>query len=571
MRIAGQDSSIPAPAAGGEARGRRCILSRMGLAGATEKYRLGERIGGGGMAEVFEATLVGVAGFERPVAVKRMLPALSSDPTFGAMFVNEARIASLLHHANIVTVLDFDRDGDGRFFLVMELIRGMDLRQLVDSGLLPVEVSVHITCEMLRGLDYAHELEHDGKRLGIVHRDISPHNVMISWDGQVKLVDFGIAKAVAATGVSRSGTLKGMLAYMSPEQAGALELDGRSDVFAVGVVLHELLTGERLFRGSTEPEVLARVLTQPIPRPGERRAGVPPAFDAAGMSMLERDRDRRAASAHHALEALLETASARGGLELERLLGERFPDRARKRRPATAGSAGRPSGRPLATPSDPTAVTGTPSGSPPPPAPPIAGASGEGTLPARPASIGTLTTRAPEVANPVELPAAPRPPARPWRAGLLLALVAAAATVGALLLYKTRGDRGETVAAEPSLPAAPADAADALAPIAIADAAPQPVPTAPAPADAAPKPRGDRAGSGGRKEKDRTPGLLEVRVEPWAVVSVDGRGYGQTPADIKLSPGPHRVSLKNREAGKAETVPVTIQSGRTTPLHRNWD
>jgi serine/threonine protein kinase len=527
----------------------------MGLAGATEKYRLGERIGGGGMAEVFEATLVGVAGFERPVAVKRMLPALSSDPTFGAMFVNEARLASLLHHANIVTVLDFDRDGEGRFFLVMELIRGMDLRQLVDSGVLPVEVSVHIACEMLRGLDYAHELEHDDKRLGIVHRDISPHNVMISWDGQVKLVDFGIAKAVAATGVSRSGTLKGKLAYMSPEQAGALELDGRSDVFAVGVVLHELLTGERLFRGSTEPEVLARVLTQPIPRPSERRAGVPPPVDDAVMGMLERDRDRRVASAHDALEALLATASARGGLELERLLGERFPDRARKRRAATAASAP-PGGRPPATPTDPTSVPDTPSGSPPPPAPPIAAE--QATLPARPASIGTIAS------HPVETPASRAP--RPWRAGLLLALVAAAATAGALLLYKTRGADPAKLTSEPALPA-PADAAAAAIPLVVPDAAPVPA----APADAAPQPRPERTSTGGRKEKDRTPGLLEVRVEPWAEVSVDGKRYGPTPADIKLSPGPHRVSLKNREAGKSETVPVTIHSGRTTPLHRDWD
>ena len=528
----------------------------MGLAGPTEKYRLGERIGGGGMAEVFEATLVGVAGFERPVAVKRMLPALSSDPTFGAMFVNEARIASLLHHANIVTVLDFDRDGEGRFFLVMELIRGMDLRQLVDSGLLPVEVSVHIAGEMLRGLDYAHELEHDGKRLGIVHRDISPHNVMISWDGQVKLVDFGIAKAVAATGVSRSGTLKGKLAYMSPEQASALELDGRSDVFAVGVVLHELLTGERLFRGSTEPEVLARVLTQPIPRPGERREGIPPAVDEAVMRMLERDRERRFASAHQALEALLAVASARGGLELERLLGERFPDRARKRRPATAGS---PSGRPLATPTDPTAVTDTPSGSPPPPAPPPASA-GDLTVPARPASRGTLT--APASAGPVaahDAPTATPGPARPWRAGLLVALAAAAVTAGALLFYKTRGTGGERVAAEPALPAAP-DAAPPR-PALQADAAPPVATDAAPPRDPPPV----------KKEKDRTPGLLEVRVEPWAEVSVDGKGYGPTPADIKLAPGPHRVSLKNREAGKSETVPVTIHPGRTARLRRDWD
>jgi serine/threonine protein kinase len=525
----------------------------MGVAGPTEKYRLGERIGGGGMAEVFEATLVGVAGFERPVAVKRMLPSLSSDPTFGNMFVNEARIASLLHHANIVTVLDFDRDPEGRFFLVMELIRGMDLRQLADSGLLPLDVAVHIACEMLRGLDYAHELEHEGKRLGIVHRDISPHNVMISWDGQVKLVDFGIAKAVAATGVSRSGTLKGKLAYMSPEQAGALELDGRSDVFAVGVVLHELIAGERLFRGSTEPEVLARVLTQPIPRPGEKRAGVPAAIDDAVMGMLERDRERRLPSAHHALEALLATASARGVLELERLLAERFPDRARKRRAATAGS-----GRAvLATPTDATAVADTPSGSPPPPAPSrsslIAAAE---TVPARPAALGTLT--APRSTHAAETP---RSPVRPWRAGLLVALLAAAGTAGVLLLYNARGAEPDKVADEPHIAAPP-------------DAAPKPPPAAPADAavpvalpDAAPPPRDKTA----PKQKDREPGLLSVRVEPWAEVSVDGKSYVPTPLDMKLSPGPHRVSLRNKEAGKSENVPVTIRPGRTTPIHRDWD
>src|SRR5690606_108467 len=279
------------------------ILGQMGEE-ATARYRLGERIGGGGMAEVFEGTLVGAEGFARPVAVKRMLPQLSSDPTFGQMFINEARIASLLHHANIAGVLDFDRDEQGRYFLVMELIQGVDLRQLMDTGRLPVPVSVHIAAEMLRGLSYAHELEQDGRRLGIVHRDISPHNVMVSWDGAVKLVDFGIAKALAATGISRTGTIKGKLAYMSPEQAGALELDGRSDLFAVGVVLHELLTGDRLFRGSTEPEVLARVLTQPIPRPSELAPDVDPQLDAVVLRMLERDRDQRYADAHQALDAL---------------------------------------------------------------------------------------------------------------------------------------------------------------------------------------------------------------------------------------------------------------------------
>ena len=132
------------------------------------------------MAEVFEAELLGAEGFARPVAIKRVLPTLSADPAFGAMFVNEAQIASLLHHENIVSVLDFDRDENGRYFIVMELVRGIDLRALLRSGPMPYEVSALVVSKVLDGLSYAHELERNGRRLGIVHRDISPHNVMIS-------------------------------------------------------------------------------------------------------------------------------------------------------------------------------------------------------------------------------------------------------------------------------------------------------------------------------------------------------------------------------------------------------
>jgi len=299
----------------------------------SERYQLVARIGGGGMAEVFEAALVGAEGFVRPVALKRIQPSFSSDPKFGRMFVNEARIASLLHHANIAAVIDFDRDEEGRYFLVMELIRGVDLRRLMDTDVIPTGIAVYIAAEMLRGLDHAHELEQNGRRLGIVHRDISPHNVMISWDGAIKLVDFGIAKAVAATGASRAGTIKGKIAYMSPEQARAHEVDGRTDVFAVGVVLHEMLTCERLFRGETDAETLARVLAQPIPRPSELSPGTPADLDVAVMGMLTRDRDARFPSAHAALEALLATSatSLRAGLELEQLLAARFPGEAPRR------------------------------------------------------------------------------------------------------------------------------------------------------------------------------------------------------------------------------------------------
>ncbi len=396
----------------------------------SQKYHLGGRIGGGGMAEVFEATLVGAEGFLRPVAVKRIQPSLSSDAMFGQMFVNEARIASLLHHANIAAVLDFDRDEEGRYFLVMELIRGVDLRRLADTGRLPIAIAVHIAGEMLRGLDYAHELEQDGRRLGIVHRDISPHNVMVSWDGSIKLVDFGIAKAMAATGISRAGTIKGKVAYMSPEQAHAMELDGRTDVFAVGVVLHELLVGERLFRGNTEPEILARLLNQPIPRPTELAPEVPADLDHVVMKLLERDRDARYLTAHAALEALLATSvsSPRAGLELEQLMGERFPGEAPRRRGAAELM-------------NPAAMA---------PTLPAARAVGQ-TLPAGPAGMAAraapmFTPTGPAAAG--VTPAAfgerafsPVPPAArrrsrglPWRAGAVLALVAAAATTAALMI-----------------------------------------------------------------------------------------------------------------------------------------
>ncbi|MBT8493113.1 MAG: serine/threonine protein kinase, partial [Deltaproteobacteria bacterium] len=290
------------------------------------------------MAEVFEAEIVGTAGFARQVAIKRMLGPLSADPAFAEMFVNEARIASLLHHPNVVAVLDFDRDDDGQLYLAMEMVKGVDLRSLADTGRVPVPVAAHVIGEVLRGLAYAHELVDGGKHLGIVHRDISPHNVMLSWSGAVKIVDFGIAKAVAATNASRSGSLKGKVAYMSPEQAHGSDLDGRSDVFAVGVMFHELLTGRRLFDGGTEAEILAHLLTRPIPRPRDLEPKVPEELDHLCMAMLERDVQARVLSARVAMENMRASpiSSVRGSDDLRDLLRVRFSDRA----PAAAELSG---------------------------------------------------------------------------------------------------------------------------------------------------------------------------------------------------------------------------------------
>lgn len=279
------------------------------------------------MAEVYRAMLRGAEGFERAVAIKRVLPGLSSDASFGEMFVREARLASQLNHPNIATVHDFDRDDDGCLFIVMELVDGKDLRSLSRSGELPIPIVTHVVAELLRALDYAHSLEHEGQPMRLVHRDVTPHNVLISWQGAVKLTDFGIARAFAESPLTNTGVVKGKAAYLSPEQARADgEIDGRSDLFAVGVILHELLSGDRLFgvsKGAPDMVVVRRVLKMDIP-PLEN---VSPELQAVANRLLERDRDKRYPYAKAALEELLgcPEISARAPLDLAALMVSRFP------------------------------------------------------------------------------------------------------------------------------------------------------------------------------------------------------------------------------------------------------
>jgi serine/threonine protein kinase len=289
------------------------------------RYRLGPRLGTGGMAEVFRATLVGAEGFERTCALKRIAPELSADADFARMFIDEARLSAQLHHTGIVATLDFDRDTDGRLYLTLELVEGCTLRHLMESGPLPIGLAAHVAAELLAALAHAHELrDPHGKRLLIVHRDVSPHNVLVSWEGEVKLGDFGLAKAYGAAGAVHSGSLRGKVAYMSPEQARREPLDERSDLFAVGVILHEMLSGRRLF-GGTQVESFARLLTMAIPSVCALRPDVPPALDTVVARLLERDVNRRPPSARAALDELFAAGapSLRGGVELAQLVRER--------------------------------------------------------------------------------------------------------------------------------------------------------------------------------------------------------------------------------------------------------
>jgi len=288
------------------------------------------------MAEVFVGSAQGVEGFSRKIAIKRVLPGFSDHPGFAQMFVAEAQLSAQLVHPNIVSVLDFDRDAQGLMFLVMELVDGKDLDALITTGLLPVPVVIFVISEVLRGLGFAHDLPAGADMQGLVHRDISPHNVLLSWEGAVKVSDFGIAKVRAASQATASVFIKGKPAYMSPEQANGQSLDGRSDLFAVGVMLWEMLTGQRLFVAEDIRATLAAVLFGKIPRPRTVRPDIPKDLERVTMKLLERDLPARYATAEAAIADLLNCADApRNGREvLTAALAERFPDSAPVRQSA---------------------------------------------------------------------------------------------------------------------------------------------------------------------------------------------------------------------------------------------
>jgi eukaryotic-like serine/threonine-protein kinase len=243
------------------------------MAGMSEhgRYTIDRKIAEGGMAEIFLGTQHGAAGFQRPVIVKRIHAVFSASPQFRNMFVDEAHIAMSLNQGNIVQVLDLGMVG-GRYFLILELVDGWDLNKIFEraeaAGLaLPPELALYVVAEVGRGLAYAHGREREGKPLGIVHRDVSPHNVLISEQGEVKLSDFGIATAENRREQTLAGTVKGKIGFMSPEQASGKAIDARSDVFSLGATLYHLLTGKRPFAARSDLEALLRTQACDFPGP----------------------------------------------------------------------------------------------------------------------------------------------------------------------------------------------------------------------------------------------------------------------------------------------------------------
>ncbi len=318
------------------------------MAQAQQRYRVLDRIAAGGMAEVFRAESAGLEGFKKTVAIKRVLPHLSEKKQFIGMFLDEARLSAHLSHSNCVQVFDIGR-GDDTYFIVMEYVDGSDLKGIIEhlretNGVMPLEEACLICVRICEGLAYAHELrDPSGRSLNIVHRDMSPPNVLLTRHGEVKIVDFGLAKANSQLEHSEPGIIKGKFSYLSPEAAQGKEVDARTDVFAVGIILWELLAGRRLFQGETDLETVRQVQKAAVADIRQLRSEVPDFLASVLARALAAEPNQRYQTArelgHDLNQVLFRLPRAVSSFDLARLVVPVQQQRATETtRKATAGS-----------------------------------------------------------------------------------------------------------------------------------------------------------------------------------------------------------------------------------------
>ncbi len=274
-----------------------------------EKYTVIRKLDAGGMAEVFLGQAEGIEGFQKRVAIKRVLPHLVENKKFLAMFLDEARLGLRMNHANVVHVFDIGRSGK-TYFIVMEYVDGTNLKRLMDTmraqgKRIPLELAVYVILEICRGLAYAHALrDQKGQPIGIVHRDVSPPNILLSRQGEVKIVDFGLAKATSQLEHTDPGVVKGKFAYLSPEAAFGRPVDHRADIFACGILLFELLTGERLFLGANDVRTIEIVRAAEVPMLSEFDVDVPSNLERIMRRALSPTADSRFPNCNEFGEAL---------------------------------------------------------------------------------------------------------------------------------------------------------------------------------------------------------------------------------------------------------------------------
>ena len=537
------------------------------------------RLGQGGMAEVHLANAAPPSAPPSLVVVKRMHLQHVDDPSTVRMFLDEARLALRLSHPNIVRT---DRLGsfDGRHGIVMEFLEGQPFHQVLkrayeSEAWLSLEVVVQIAIAALDGLHYAHELKaEEGAALSIVHRDVSPQNLFITYDGAVKLLDFGIAKNALQDGRTRTGLLKGKVSYMAPEQARGDDLDRRADIWSLGVVLWEAVTGSRLFKGANEAATLNMTLTDEIPPPSMRRPDLPPELESILLRALKRDPAQRYASAalmRDDLETWLSNRELTPSASMSQLMLRLFSREMREQRQQVQGL--------LHAPAEPSTQSGV-------------------TLIAPQLGVGGTfsSLRATQVSSVTDLMeelTRQRRVTTRLLGGLLL-LVGVALAVGLFFVLQ----RPAVVAAGPATPSDKPVAA-ATAPVApaakptesvgqhAATAAVAALPGAGSPAAASSNrwPAATRSSKQSRQASSVAlgeaaaalpapapaqpaaieMGRLNLDTTPWAIVSEGGRVLGQTPlVGVALSAGTHTLVLSNPEQGLKTAYQVTISAGQVT-------
>jgi eukaryotic-like serine/threonine-protein kinase len=486
------------------------------------RIRLGDRIGRGGMAEVFAAQLVGPAGFEKDVAVKRILPRYAHDPVFLERFLNEARLAARLSHPNIVQIFELGHDGNDHY-IVMEAVRGKSLRALHDrvrelTTTIPRPVALHIAQSLCAGLAHADE------QLGLIHRDVSPHNVLLSFDGAVKLIDFGIARVRSDDRLTQVGQVLGKLRYLAPEQVTGGDVDARADVFAVGVLLYEMLTNRLPFDGKNEEEIAQHI------RDGKRIAlrelvqDVEQTLVDVVDKALQIDRSKRFQSARE-MGALLAKASAvipNGSHDVERMMRMLFPDEVSMAWPVYEARADG---------AEHTASVG--------PAPVEITISSDVGLPEDRTLDDTLPKKD--------------------RRGLLIAGGAFVVTTAAGVAFLPK--RTEAVQT-------PDAGVTTIVPVVEqSDAGFPGAGEGPEVVDAGAKNAADGlVPSEVRKKKKIRTGRLVVETRPWTKVKIDGKNAGVTPLAIEVSAGSHKLLLENDESGVRREVDVKVIADDTTTL-----
>jgi serine/threonine-protein kinase len=521
------------------------------------RYVLLEKLASGGMAEIFLAKAVGEAGFEKACVIKRVLPHLASSPSFVEMFLDEAHLAAKLNHPGIVQIFDLGRQ-DEDYFLAMEYLAGEDLYAIAKLSAsvgraMPLDVATRIAACAAEALHYAHEAAGaDGRALGIVHRDISPSNLFVTYQGAVKVLDFGIARAEQRLQQTGVGRVRGKAAYMSPEQARGLQVDRRADVWALGVCLHELLTGQRLFARDSNSLTLEAVGAGPIPSPRVARPDVPEELERAVMTALARDPEARFATAEALRAALDRFLAERTYVPQMVLLGQFMRDlfgeeRAQARLRLATAPAMHPSTG-AGTVELPVAQEQS--------APTVSSASTqEPTVADRPGRVSSPKAEAASLRSP--------PPARRWTGWAVVGAVVA--VVAGWVLFRPRAAPEATVEPSVRVPAAVPSALE-LRTEAPLDA---PAPEAPAPVVVAAPVDVPRVAKPRPPERPRAQfALLSVESNPAANASLDGARLGGTPVSrAKVPAGSHLLKLENPALGLARVERITLRAGEEK-VHR---